>query len=81
MTTLKWLCCWLFFYSGDIASQIMVRRADDEKWCEFWYTIYNECMLLSSNIQDGAGRDPSKCADVTGWPWELIKDEKENKCP
>ena len=80
MTFIYWIASWTCYWLGDLASKVLSWN-DSERWCAFWYPIYNKLMCWSSDIQDMAGHDPSTGADTTKWVWYKPdpEDDLENK--
>lgn len=58
-----WLLTWAFYYLGVFFSFLMNLFKDSDRWVVIWYRIYNECMIISSNMQERfKGAHPY-------WPW------------
>lgn len=54
---------WTLYLLGELAYSILELNDDSERWCMFWYPVYNNLMIWSSWIQD--------LCDAFGswWPW------------
>jgi hypothetical protein len=48
---------WLLYWAGDLASKVLSLR-DSERWCLFWYPVYDRLMRWSYRVQGGAKCGP-----------------------
>lgn len=64
-TLIAFLVAWVLYGAGELASKIL-EAGDSDRWCEFWYPIYNELMLASSRAQDWGNGANNR------WPWGKV---------
>lgn len=75
MAVLKHLVAWplsWFCYGVGHLYSLFLNAWDNELWAAFWYPLYNDFMIESSNIQDWAGGQAPR------YPWSPVGTKLED---
>jgi hypothetical protein len=63
------LPCWFLFLLGTIPG-LLADHCRSDYWSDFWFNIFNDCMLGSVSWQAW-----TEITDSQFWPWELFEDK------